>query len=775
MMINSRPPLRRRPRLASWIVLSALVGAFVLVAPGPARAALPVEVENLRIGFGGADVFKIGAWTPVWVQVKGGGVPFRGFLDVVVGDDDGVPTSVRQPIDLPAGETRTYVAYTRAGGRDGEFSVRFYDEGGRWLGARTRDQIARTDLTALAPDDSWILTVGRPQGVDQVKEVAGFKRSDGRESELVLTAIDAEADRLPGRWLGYDGARVVVLDTADRATLEMLAGPRGEALVEWARRGGHLVVAVGENWQAVRESSLGQALPALLTGRERVQSLEALDTFANSTKPITPPGSPAHMATKMEEVEARGGKVLASIANLPLIVRGPLGFGRVTLIGVDVEEKVFADWTDRGLFWVQALDLRRDRFQEDAGAAMMGGTGRFYATGVTDLASQLRVALEQFPRVKLVPFGLVAFLIFLYILAIGPGDYFFLKKVLKRMELTWITFPLIVTAVSLLAYFAAYRLKGNDLLVNKVDLVDVDQVSGLTRGRSWATLFSPQNRDYDLGFLPMPVDGPADAPPLAPASTGEPARPAPGVEVVTSWFGVPESQFGGMGGSTGRFSFSGGGYSYAPTGGLDRLERVRIPIWSTKTVSSRWFGPASPVVESDLAVAGFDRLQGTITNLQTYPLTDALLAFGKQVYQLGDLAPGQTIRVELQSDRTLSGELKSREPRYMKGETGTPDALLNRGDLLLSVMFHESESRRTGQEQPLGNSTLHDLDLTGQLALQRPMLVARTKRPAAQVAIGNAPNEARIEQTTLLRVVLPLKSPGARVAAVSAASDPTRP
>ncbi len=765
-MMNTRPTKRPRPRprFAPWIALTALVVAGGLLAPAPACAALPVEVENIRIGFGGNDAYKIGAWTPVRVQVKGGGVPFRGFLDVVVGDDDGVPTSARQAVDVPAGETRTYVAYTRAGGRDGGFSVRFYDEKGRWLGERTRDQIARAELTAISPDDSWILTAGRPQGIDQIREVAGFRRTNGRESELFLSAMDVEADaeRLPGRWLGYDGARAVVLDTADRATLEMLAGPKGEALVEWAKRGGHLVVAVGANWQAVRDSALGAALPAVLAGRERVQSLEALDTFANSTRPITPPGSPAHMATKLEGVEERGGKVLASIASLPLVVRGPLGFGRVTLIGVDVEEKIFADWADRGLFWVQALDLKRDRFQEDAGEAMMGGPARFYATGVTDLASQLRVSLEQFPRVKLVPFGLVAFLIFLYILAIGPGDYFFLKKVLKRMELTWITFPLIVTAVSLLAYFAAYRLKGSDLLVNKVDLVDVDQVSGLTRGRSWATLFSPQNRDYDLAFLPVPVDGQADAPALAPASSGEPARPAPGVEVVTSWFGVPEAQFGGMGGSTGRFSFSGGGYAYGPAGGLERLEHVRVPIWSTKTFSSRWFGPAAPVVESDLGLAGFDRVQGTITNLQTYTLADAVLAFGRQVYQLGDLAPGQTIRVELQSDRTLSGELKSRESRYMKGELKGPDAILNRADLLLAVMFHESESRRTaGQDQPLGNSTLHDLDLTGQLALQRPMLVARTKRPGAQMAVGNAPNEPKIDQTTLLRVVLPLKSPGA--------------
>jgi hypothetical protein len=120
---------------------------------------------------------------------------------------------------------------------------------------------------------------------------------------------------------------------------------------------------------------------------------------------------------------------------------------------------------------------------DNAGGTSSGAARSFYNSGVTDLASQLRVALEQFPRVKLIPFGWVAFLIFLYILAIGPGDYLFLKRVVKRMELTWLTFPAIVIGVSLLAYYAAYRLKGDDLLINKIDVVDVDQVSGLTRGR----------------------------------------------------------------------------------------------------------------------------------------------------------------------------------------------------------------------------------------------------------------------------------------------------
>ena len=61
--------------------------------------------------------------------------------------------------------------------------------------------------------------------------------------------------------------------------------------------------------------------------------------------------------------------------------------------------------------------------------------------GYNDLAGQLRSALDRFDGVRLVPFWLVAGLIVVYLLLIGPGDYFFLRKLVGRMEWTWLTFP----------------------------------------------------------------------------------------------------------------------------------------------------------------------------------------------------------------------------------------------------------------------------------------------------------------------------------------------
>lgn len=774
-MTNQRPPspfARRRSRYPIAPILAALC---VVAVAGSTQAAMPVELGAPRIGFGPGNTFKIGAWAPIWVEAKGGASPFKGFMDVVVGDDDGVPTAIRRQVEVPAGESQWLAAQVRPGGRDLELAIRFFDEQGRWLGERSEGRILPRAPVALMPDSTLILTVGQPQGVDQIGSVAGFQRTGGAapgSAEVVVIPIDDDDEaggaRIPESWLGYDGATALVIDTADAQALKRFDGEKGEALVDWVKRGGHLVLGAGGNWEALRRSALEPILPALPVGRERVPSLEALDTFAGSNKSITPPGAPPQLALKFEEIDQRGGVPLSVMANHPLIVRGPAGFGRVTLIGVDVDQKIFTDWRDRGLFWVRALDLRSHRAETVAGPSMGGGGARFQTTGVTDLASQLRVALEQFPGVSLVPFGWIAFLAFLYIVAIGPGDYFFLKRILGRMELTWITFPLMVAAASALAYYAAQRYKGSDLMINKVDLVDVDQVSGLTRGRSWATLFSPGNRDYDLGFLPRPLIGGhplLSTDPLLvmhkPSKSGKqigPLSPDKEFEVVTSWFGAPENQFGAMGGTNSRFTFTGPGYSYEPPGKTERLKTLRIPIWSTKTAVSRWFGPADePLLDSDLRPFGFDRLSGTVTNRLSYALDDALLVFGKQVYLLDSIAPGQTIRVELTHNRNLSGLLKDRKANYQPGSSADPSVKLDRGDLLLAMMFHESESSRAlSGARSLGNSQLRDLDLTGHLALDRPMLVARVNRPATMLVVGNAPGEPKIDQTTLLRVILPL-------------------
>ena len=742
---------RLRPALTFPITWAAGLVFFLAFAEAQAFGDAAPTVENLRIGFANStrnNLFKVGTWTPVWVQVKAGDDRFSGVIEVEVPDDAGVPTFFRQVVEIAAKGTGRVVTYARIGSRDPNLIIRFRDQNGKQVG-NTLDGSNAVQFDTILPGESLILTLGKPQGVELVPGLPGFsnEKSATGGSELTIARIETTANTagLPGRWYGYDAADAIVVDTDDKDLMEALT-TRGDALVDWVKRGGHLIVSVGGNWQSVRDSVLGPILPGLPSGQERMPSLEALDSFAAATRSITPVGSPPVMVTKFEEIEKRGGKVLSETQNVPLVIRGSEGFGRVTVVGISTNEKPFSEWPDRPNFWLRAVDLRRQVTGEASGtgAAM---AGKLYQSGISDLSTQLHAALEQFPGVKLIPFGWVAFFIFIYILLIGPGDYFLLKKVFKRMELTWVTFPLIVITVSSVAYFAAYIVKGKELKVNKVDFVDVDAAAGITRGSTFFNLFSPQNRDYAITVVPNSLD--AD-----PKTVDATSRPTAGTDVLLSWYGVPEMGFGGMG-SSGRIGFTGTGYVSLPDGGSERLEGVRVPIWATKSFTARWYGPAPVVAESDLIPVGVDRLAGSVTNRLNIPMKDAIVAFGKHVYQIGDLAPGATIQVELSQDRQLSNLIKSKANEYMPGNYNAPAQRIDRPNLMLALMFHDTESS-TRVDKRLANNPLHYLDLTGQLALERPMLVARIDRPGSTLVMGNTPSDPQIDQTTMLRVVLPL-------------------
>jgi len=281
-----------------------------------------VEIQNVRIGLGAGNAYKVGCWTPVRVQLKAGDQRLSGFMELVVPDDDGVPTSYRQRVELGPGQSTRLTAYARPGGCDTVFTIRLLDGQGRRLLEAPQSLTMPAPPEVIMPDEMLILTLGQPLGVDQLPTLPGFTlggkgQTGPGESEVVLARVDPESDQIPGQWYGFDAAQAIVIDTDDRASLEVLAGLRGQSLVEWVKHGGHLVVAVGANWQAVRDSVLGPILPAQPAGQEQVPSLEALDTFAGSTKPITPAGTPPVLVTRLEAAEERGGRFSASWETCP--------------------------------------------------------------------------------------------------------------------------------------------------------------------------------------------------------------------------------------------------------------------------------------------------------------------------------------------------------------------------------------------------------------------------------------------------------------------------
>ena len=314
-------------------------------------------------------------------------------------------------------------------------------------------------------------------------------------------------DELPGDWWGLEGASTVLL-AADGQVPTKLSTPSPQlaALATWVRMGGRLLLAVGaEAPEALKPGSpLAELAPGAFDSLVPLRQRTALETYAETTEPLSAAGPLELRVPKLTDV---GGRIEAYAGlqprDLPLVVRTPHGFGEVDV---------------RGLRSWPATAGRLERPARSCSTGCCGGsvpnsarpTRKRWARSRRWASSTSRPvarALDQFQGVELVPFWLVALLSTLYIACIGPLDYFLVKRVLRRMEATWLTFTLTVVLFSAGAFALAYGLKGRELVVNQVDVVDFDAESSLVRGTTWLNLYSPRIDTYDLSLAAGPVAG----------------------------------------------------------------------------------------------------------------------------------------------------------------------------------------------------------------------------------------------------------------------------
>jgi hypothetical protein len=233
-----------------------------------------------------------------------------------------------------------------------------------------------------------------------------------------------------------------------------------------------------------------------------------------------------------------------------------------------------------------------------------------------------------------------------------------LKKVFKRLELTWVTFPLTVIGVSLIAYFTAYAVKGDDQRVNKLDIIDIDlHPGGEVHGNTWLTLFSPRVQAYTLG--------------LAPAGG---AWTAEGDGATT----ISLMEVGGdrPPGTRGLFTRP---YEYAEN--ATGMRKVPVPVWSTRSFSASWRAPlpkTAPLGIKDhfgkepRAAKEGPGLIGKLTNNLGTELLDCTLFYRERWYPIGPLSPGASVSLE----PLFAQDAQNRDlPSWFKDAPGAPGPL----------------------------------------------------------------------------------------------------
>lgn len=817
------------------MLLLLLIGLVVGMAGGPsiafAQSRDRIKISNIRVGLppgpgSNSDkrgIFKRGEWTPVYADFECvRDTEEELLLSAETVDADQIMTSgTVKMAPMVQGERRMgielgRIPYLKITGRSlnvaikvaGVSSERIYS----LSNSHMNEPVLNGSFVVLSIGGSFnSFKLTDPDGQDGEVKNSEIRRGWVNTSQIV------EVSQMPDQWIGYSAVDLMVLSTgANRAFWEELSAPqhdkRRKAITEWVRRGGKVVVSLGTNVDSfanIREfkEMLPASIPAagktnvtelafkwkLAVQKENVL-LRHMDAKAEFASAIIEPLPNRSALTVIREYIANGQK-----EGRPLGIQGPYGVGRVTVFAFDVDRSPFADFPERAAFWENTIQQCGFMLPQ-AGSNLESNSRNF-----DEHCDKLFGNLDYFEGVPVVSFGWVALFILLYILLIGPIDYFFLKKVVRKLEWTWVTFPIIVIVVSTAAYFTAYAIKGNELKTNKIDVVDYDLQTGRIDGHSWFTLFSPRIEKYTIGIEPAVSDENSPDPSWTYGKSPEAALPS-----VLSWAAVANNNQQGSGSLfTKKYEYQSTIDPTDPNRDLYASSLINVPIqvWTTKSFSARWtssVNPKSPPVIANLTVSAGNPnvLTGTISNkLPVENFSDIALVWRGKVFQLldfprdvtkpvtvttvtgdGDANTAREFKGWLNDGVRYAGAIETNSSRYNYSRNSDYGTTSNPHFRIWSLLFHEvayDADVRTGKS---ANASMRELDQswrTGNghseqavLLLRIPTIqgaaeeITRSPNSPSRLWIGSTPtdggqrpaNPGNLRQETYVRVFIPVKT-----------------
>jgi hypothetical protein len=340
---------------------------FLLAATlaGSARAQIVHgQVDSVGFQTSGGYVLREGQWFPLLVSLQAqGSQVFAGQIRTEARDLDGDRVSFTQPQvtvtgDGPPKRVWCYALVNSVNELPAHVSV--VDEQSAAVAAEL--PLPAAPPLPLPTDDLLVLDLSYPQ-VTALNELQTPGSSPGQPTEgirrfyrNVVVAHLAPAD-LPDRWWGLEAVDVIVWDCPDPAALSIA---QRDALAEWVRNGGQLVVGVGATWGALSKSDLAAILP--LAGEGSTTTVQKLDVLFSRTAspewkrrefrdPI-----PVTLARPAEDAVRVLGDFGPRNEPVSLITMRLVGSGRVVATAASLRDLTGAP-LDKDKFFATLLDL----------------------------------------------------------------------------------------------------------------------------------------------------------------------------------------------------------------------------------------------------------------------------------------------------------------------------------------------------------------------------------------------------------------------------------
>ncbi len=433
----------RQEKKFLWIVLGVITFLWMSLQPGLVQPASAATV-GLKAWPGLAGLYKQDQMVQVRVEIDNTGSPFQGQLEVGRKakpniTEDNVPV-YRQDMEIPSGKTETMMFVP--GEILGDAEIRLLIDGK--ISARSLIQGTNVDgMMALVIDEKTY----RSDFFNWLDKALN--------NQLQIKYISPQ--ELPENVLLLQGVDLLVVGPESMATL---SAQQCKAITEWTRLGGNLLLSQGAG--AAPEGAFHVITPVEVTGSTTVNgSMGGLREAQGSLPAVTG--------------RVLQGQVLVSDNGVPLLVKGEAGKGQVLYSAVPLE----------------ALNGGNDKVWQ----TLYGSDVEIFSSKGDWLQGNLRHASTYIPSLEL-PLTGVSLIWLLYLILVGPGLYWLLKRLDKR-DYAWFLIPAAAVVVAIGMYLFSPVNRLHNYLRQDIAVLDIITPE-LAKVNAASTIVMPQGGDLAL-------------------------------------------------------------------------------------------------------------------------------------------------------------------------------------------------------------------------------------------------------------------------------------
>lgn len=450
--------------------------ALALIAPVATRAEITAEV--VRVGFPGdgdsPNFCRGGAWMPVALRLNlRNEEPRTVFIRIEQPDRDGDLVYVQKMVALtpdlkgaavlhwlyivPNPDTRTSAS---------NLTVKILDENEEAISVYQNGREVRKVEIVDEPEpieDRFFLVLSIGEGTaGKIRTLSDKTFADDSPFKMPLRVSHISPDTVPDHWHGLEMVDAIVWESADPSTL---SPHQLQAVIEWVRHGGKLLLAAGGTIDLLASSKLAEYLPVEFEGVEAVSELPNRLAFGTWLKKRNQSEEQVEFAEPVQMARCRvkeGAKALlqSPAKTQTYLATRDVDGGSITFLCVTLHD-LFGAGGDAETFFANALGWRRAVDEDDA---------RILSGIPIELFEKLREPINF--QMSTVTYLIVAILfVVAYGLAATWGSWMVLRA-RNLLKHSWTTFAVAAMVASALGFASVQTIRGVGTELHQLSIID---------------------------------------------------------------------------------------------------------------------------------------------------------------------------------------------------------------------------------------------------------------------------------------------------------------